>query len=122
MMLIQLHENLENPIVAAAHSGCYASLDDAMAQAASLLIQHLTQEYANPSPPSQAEAIPNHKPIWEVVDELRRNVPPKELAKLPKDGAEQLDHYLYGVPKRQAMRRVFADAQIGGRTIGPVMG
>jgi Arc/MetJ-type ribon-helix-helix transcriptional regulator len=99
-MTIHLPENLQNPILAAVHSGRYASLDDAMAEAASLLIQRLKQEQANPSPPSQAEAIPNHKPIWEVVDELRRNVPPEELAKLPKDGAEQLDHYLYGAPKR----------------------
>jgi hypothetical protein len=120
--MIQLSENLENPILAAVHSGRYALLDDAMSEAAALLIQHLKQEQANRSPPSQAEAVPNHKPLWEVVDELRRSVPPKELAKLPKDGAEQLDHYLYGAPKPQSMRQVFADAQIGGRTIGPVMG
>jgi hypothetical protein len=100
MMMIQLPENLEIPILAAVQSGRYASLDDAMAEAASLLIQHLKQEQGCPSPTSQVKAISGYKPIWEVVDELRRSVPPEELAKLPKDGAEQLDHYLYGAPKR----------------------
>lgn len=28
--------------------------------------------------------------------------PPEELAKLPPDGAEQHDHYIYGTPKRPA--------------------
>ena len=34
-MTIQLPENLEGPILAAVHSGRYASLDNAMAEAAS---------------------------------------------------------------------------------------
>jgi erythromycin esterase-like protein len=38
--------------------------------------------------------------ILEMVDELRKRVPPEEFAKLPRDGAKQLDHYLYGSPKR----------------------
>jgi len=48
----------------------------------------------------QAISPTNDKPIWEVMDELRASVPPEEFLKLPKDGAEQLDHYLYGSPKR----------------------
>jgi hypothetical protein len=40
------------------------------------------------------------KPIWEEIDELIRGVPPEELDKLPVDGAEQHDHYIYGTPKR----------------------
>jgi hypothetical protein len=27
-------------------------------------------------------------------------VPPEELEKLPKDAASQIDHYVYGHPKR----------------------
>jgi hypothetical protein len=38
--------------------------------------------------------------ILDMVDELRKQVPPEEFAKLPADGAKQLDHYLYGSPKR----------------------
>jgi len=100
-MTIHLTKELETNILAAVHSGRYASLDDAMCEAASLLIERLKQEQAQAKPvANQAEPVPAHKPIWEVVDDLRKSVPPEEFAKLPKDGAEQLDHYLYGSPKR----------------------
>lgn len=99
-MAIHLPEDLESPILEAVHNGRYASIDDAMVEAASLLVQRLKLEQAQQPATSQAQAAPEHKPIWEVVDELRKNVPPEEFAKLPKDGAEQLDHYLYGSPKR----------------------
>jgi hypothetical protein len=29
-----------------------------------------------------------------------KNVPPEDLAALPRDGASQIDHYVYGQPKR----------------------
>jgi hypothetical protein len=43
---------------------------------------------------------PNAKPFWEEFDEIMAEVPPEELEKLPRDGAAQLDHYLYGSPKK----------------------
>jgi antitoxin component of MazEF toxin-antitoxin module len=39
-------------------------------------------------------------PVWERIVALTADAPPEELAKLPPDGAENLDHYLYGAPKR----------------------
>jgi hypothetical protein len=39
-------------------------------------------------------------PIWERIAARAANIPPEELDKPPVDGAAQLDHYLYGVPKR----------------------
>jgi hypothetical protein len=30
-----------------------------------------------------------------------KHVPAEDLAQLPKDGASQIDHYVYGVPKRE---------------------
>ena len=41
------------------------------------------------------------RPIWEVIAEISSQVPDEEWAKLPTDGAENLDHYLYGAPKKQ---------------------
>ncbi len=38
--------------------------------------------------------------IWEVIREITADVPDEEWAKLPTDGAEQHDHYLYGSPKK----------------------
>ena len=40
------------------------------------------------------------KPIWEEIDELIQRIPPEEFERLPVDGAEQHDHYIYGTPKR----------------------
>jgi hypothetical protein len=42
----------------------------------------------------------NVRPIWEIITELSAQVPMEEWKKLPSDGAEQHDHYLYGSPKR----------------------
>ncbi len=39
-------------------------------------------------------------PIWERLAALAADTPPEEVAKLPPDGAAQIDHYLYGHPKR----------------------
>ena len=40
------------------------------------------------------------KHISEIIIERTRNVPREEFEKLPKDGASEHDHYLYGSPKR----------------------
>lgn len=39
-------------------------------------------------------------PIWERIAARAAEIPPEEIAKLPADGAAQIDHYLYGHPKR----------------------
>jgi Arc/MetJ-type ribon-helix-helix transcriptional regulator len=94
-------------IEAAVNSGRFASVDDAMTEAASMLLDHLKQEQQTENvssvPATQpTSAQPRHKPIWEIADELRGNVPSEEWAKLPVDGAAQHDHYIYGTPKRPA--------------------
>ncbi len=99
-MTIHLPENLESPILAAVHSGRYASLDDAMAEAASLLVLRLKQEQAQQPAASPTEAALKHKPIWEVIEEENRSIPPEVWDTLPADLSEQHDHYIYGTPKR----------------------
>ena len=101
-MTIHLPENLESPILAAVHSGRYASLDDAMAEAASLLVQRLRQEQAQVQQPAASQAASAHKPIWEVIEEENRSIPPEVWDTLPADLSEQHDHYIYGTPKRPA--------------------
>ena len=39
-------------------------------------------------------------PLWEIAEEISSQIPIEEWEKLPPDGAEQHDHYLYGSPKR----------------------
>jgi plasmid stability protein len=38
--------------------------------------------------------------ISEVIRENMRKVPPEIMAAMPKDGASEHDHYIYGLPKR----------------------
>ena len=42
----------------------------------------------------------NARPIWEVLEALGKSIPKKDWAKVPRDGAQNLDHYLYGHAKR----------------------
>ena len=98
-MTIHLPENLETSIRTAVHSGRYASLDAAMAEAASLLVQQLGREQAAAS---QTGAVPADKPIWEEILELTADLPDEVFKGLPTDLAEQHDHYIYGTPKRSS--------------------
>ena len=40
------------------------------------------------------------RPIEEVLSEIAERIPREEWDKLPEDLNENLDHYLYGVPKK----------------------
>ncbi len=38
--------------------------------------------------------------LWEEIDEVVESAPPETWDDVPTDGASQLDHYLYGAPKK----------------------
>jgi|CXWL01.1.fsa_nt_gi hypothetical protein len=40
------------------------------------------------------------KPIWEQIIEIGEQIPAEELARVPRDGARNLHHYLHGHPKQ----------------------
>ena len=42
----------------------------------------------------------DQRPMWQVFQEILADVPQSEIDKLPTDGAEQHDHYIYGTPKK----------------------
>jgi hypothetical protein len=46
------------------------------------------------------EAPASRRPISEVIREIWSDMPDDVRAKLPRDGASQVDHYVYGLPKR----------------------
>ena len=103
-MTIHLPPDIERSIQAAVHSGHFASVDDAMTKAASLLLERLKHEQAQAVPEKAAAneeptALPR-KPILERILERSAAIPDEEWDKLPVDGAEQHDHYIYGTPKR----------------------
>lgn len=51
--------------------------------------------FLRPSPHDQTRT-----PIWETIASAAKKVPQEVRDRLPKDGAEQHDHYIYGTPKR----------------------
>src|SRR4051794_35063175 len=40
------------------------------------------------------------RPIWEEIQDILKDVPDEVFDRLPQDGASQVDHYIYGLPKR----------------------
>lgn len=94
-MTIHLPEDLERSIRAEVQGGRFASVDDAIAEA-----WRAYQIRRDRGPAGPDEAAPAHKPIWEEIQEIIADVPDEEFLKLPVDGAEQHDHYIYGTLKR----------------------
>ena len=41
------------------------------------------------------------KTIWDDIELLSRQVPPEEWDRVPTDLSENIDHYLYGSPKKK---------------------
>ena len=50
----------------------------------------------------QIETIEKETPltIWQKIRARSENIPDEVWDEMPSDGAEQHDHYLYGVPKK----------------------
>jgi Arc/MetJ-type ribon-helix-helix transcriptional regulator len=100
-MTIHVSKDVENTINAAVQSGQFASADE--------MIDTLVRQYAQrtqqqPQSVSQDELATSHKPIREEILELTADVADEEFDKLPVDGAEWHDHYIYGTPKRPPAR------------------
>jgi len=47
------------------------------------------------------KASPARQPISQIIREIWSDMPDDVRAKLPADGASQVDHYVYGLPKRE---------------------
>jgi hypothetical protein len=60
-------------------------------------IQKLAEQ--EQAPPATAAERPLQTAADIILSHMR-NVPPEIMATMPKDGASQHDHYIYGVPKR----------------------
>jgi Arc/MetJ-type ribon-helix-helix transcriptional regulator len=72
-MTIHLPESLQADILAAVRSGRYASIDDAMSEAASLLVQRLKQEQAQQHP-ARVVSSPGLTPEDIADQELQRRL------------------------------------------------
>ncbi len=59
------------------------------------------EEYARQVLALDLDSQPRQE-IWDIIAENMKQVPAEDLALLPRDGASQIDHYVYGVPKSDA--------------------
>jgi hypothetical protein len=69
----------------------------AKAAAAGLTLEAWLQKLAEQEP----SASRPRQHIADLIVENMRNVPPEIMATMPKDGASQHDHYIYGWPKKE---------------------
>jgi len=69
----------------------------AKAEAEGLSLQEWIQQLAERAQPFTQP----HRHIADVICESMKDVPPEIMATMPKDGASQHDHYIYGWPKRE---------------------
>ena len=72
----------------------------AKAAAEGLTLEAWLNKLAGAEPEPSVSRSRRH--IADVIVENMRNVPPEIMASMPKDGASQHDHYIYGWPKKQA--------------------
>jgi hypothetical protein len=98
-MNIEIHQpELESLIHQRMKSGAFRTVEDFLMHA---LVTARPVRDIEPSQPASISQNPDdEQPIWEVITDLMKNVPDEVFDRLPKDGASQVDHYIYGLPKR----------------------
>jgi hypothetical protein len=64
------------------------------------LVREALDKILADAPDLLVKAKPDSPPIWDMILDNMKDVPAEEFARLPKDGASEHDHYLYGHPKR----------------------
>ncbi len=102
-MNVDVSEHWQRFIQDEIRRGRFASAGQMIDEALRLLKEHdHPSAGSTPKADTAAGAAAPQKPIWEIAADLRMSVPEEEWAKLPVDGAEQHDHYIYGTPKRPA--------------------
>ena len=96
-MNLYLSEDSETFIRSQVRSGRYASAGEVLDEALRLLHQR-EQGRLPENQPDAAGPVP----AWQRVLDHMNAVPDEDFDRIPADSSEQLDHYIYGTPKRPA--------------------
>jgi len=94
-MTIHLPEDLESYVHAKVQSGRFASEDEVVAEAV-----RRVRQWEQEQTPQAGPASHDQVPAWKRVLDNMKDVPDAVFDGIPADSSEQLDHYLYGTPKR----------------------
>ena len=89
IVTLSLNPDVEKALMARARErgvSLDAYLQEVVAREAGAAIQSISQ---------------TRRHIGDVIRERMSKVPPGIMAAMPKDGASQHDHYIYGFPKRE---------------------
>ena len=98
-MKLELKPDIEAGLLAQAHArgmSLEVYLDEVLEHAA----HRPGVAPAGLQPESNLSVQSSDLPIWEVIADIMKDVPDEVFERLPKDGASQVDHYIYGLPKR----------------------
>jgi hypothetical protein len=80
--------------------GVLASLAEETGESVASLIDKVLDELQERVRASRVHQKEMPKPMWERIRDGFATVPKEEMETLPTDGSTQVDHYVYGVPKR----------------------
>jgi Arc/MetJ-type ribon-helix-helix transcriptional regulator len=100
-MNVSLTAELRDFVREKVESGAFASEEAVLEEA----VRRFRQDDQNQSRPPVADreaSAAEKRPLWEHIAAIARRIPDADWVKLPDDGSYQLDHYLYGAPKRPA--------------------
>ena len=90
-LIVELHDNKEAALKAKAQ---------AQGVSAEQYVQQMVdRDLEEPARSAAVPAVPRRH-ISEVIREIMSDVPPEVFESLPRDGASEHDHYIYGTPKR----------------------
>jgi len=59
------------------------------------------EQYARTVLEHDLRSEPLRQPISQSIREIWSDMPDEVRSKLPRDGASEIDHYVYGLPKRE---------------------
>jgi hypothetical protein len=68
---------------------------------APVVVRVFTGRVAVEAEDAEAASSGTIQSFWADINRIADSVPPEEWAKLPPDLSSNLDHYLYGAPKRR---------------------
>ena len=78
------------------------AMAEAKGTSAEALVREAIHRVLAEAPADSRGRTPEPTPVWDLIGDSMKDVPPEDVANLPPDGASQIDHYVYGLPKGPA--------------------